>query len=68
MEMMCHQNVRVNPAPAFDLGLSKTFQEETVIVVDEKSHPAIVSALDYVVRISGNGDSRRAGMQYLSPY
>jgi hypothetical protein len=33
MEMICHQNVSVNPAPAFGLSLSKTFQKETVIIV-----------------------------------
>jgi hypothetical protein len=59
MEMICHQNVGVNPAPTFDLRLSKTFQEETVVIVGEKSSRAIVSALDNVMRISGNCDSRR---------
>jgi len=59
MEMICHQNVCVNPAPTFDLRLSKTFQEETVVIVGEKSSRAIVSVLDNVMRISGNCDSRR---------
>jgi hypothetical protein len=60
MEMICHQDVDVNPASTFDFGLSKTFQKETVIIVGEKSSSAIVSALDNVMRISRNCDSRRS--------
>jgi hypothetical protein len=59
MEVIGHQDVGVNPAPTFDLGLSKAFQEKTVIIVGEKSSSAIVSALDNVMRISRNCDSRR---------
>jgi hypothetical protein len=61
MNMISHQDVRVNPAMAFHLGLSKAFQKETVIVITEKCRGAIVSALDDVMRISGNGDSRQSG-------
>jgi hypothetical protein len=46
MNMICHQNVSVNPAPTFTFGLSKTFQEETVIVIGEKRGGAIITSLD----------------------
>jgi hypothetical protein len=42
-----------------DLGLSKTLQEVAVIIVGKESRGAIVSALDKVMGISGNCDSRR---------
>jgi hypothetical protein len=58
--MICHQHVGINPTPTFDLGLSETFQEETEIIVTEKSSSAIVSALDNVMRMSRNCDSRRS--------
>jgi hypothetical protein len=36
---------RRKSAATFDLGLSKTFQEETVMVGGEKSNSAIIAAL-----------------------
>jgi len=60
MDVICHQNVSVNPAPTFALGLSQTFQEEPVIIIGKKRCGTIVSALDNVMRISRNCDSRRS--------
>jgi len=44
----------------FDLCLSKTCQKETVIIIGEKSHLAIVASLNDVMRIRRNCDSRGA--------
>jgi hypothetical protein len=60
MKMIRHQYVCVNPALAFDLGLSKTYQREPVIIIGEKRRLAIVAPLNNVMRISRNCDSRRA--------
>jgi hypothetical protein len=60
MKMIGHQHVRINPAAAFDFGPAKTFQKEAIIIVCKESSSAIVSALNYVVRISRDCDSRRS--------
>jgi hypothetical protein len=60
MEMIGHQHVRVNPASAFYFGPAKTFQKEPVIIVGKESSSAIISALNNVMRISRNCDSRRS--------
>jgi hypothetical protein len=57
--MVCHQHVSVNPAPAFDLSVSKTFQEKAVIIIGEKNLSAVVSTLNDVMGICWNCDSRR---------
>jgi hypothetical protein len=59
MKMIRHQNVSVNLAMTFDFGVSKTFQEETIVIVGKKSCSTIVSALNNVVGIGGNRDSRQ---------
>jgi hypothetical protein len=56
--MIRHQHVGVNPAFTFSLSLSKTFQKEEVIIISEKRSLAIVSALDDVMRVRRNGNSR----------
>lgn len=56
--MICYQDVGVNHVQTFDLGLSETCQEETEIIVGEKSSGVIVSMLDNVMMISRNFDLR----------
>ena len=62
--MICYQDVGVNHVQTFDLGLSETFQEETEIIVGEKSSGAIVSMLDNVMMISRNFDLGHPAMRY----
>jgi hypothetical protein len=60
MEMIGHQDVGKYLALTFALGLSKAFQEKPVIIIGEKRSTAVVSPLDNVMGISGNGDSWRS--------
>jgi hypothetical protein len=59
MDMIRHQNVGVNPGAAFTFCLSKAVYKEPVIIIGEKHRLAIVAALDNVMRICRNRNSRR---------
>jgi hypothetical protein len=58
MNMIGHEDIGIEPCPAFAFGLSQTFQEDLIILLCKKDGLSIVAALDHVMGIGREAETR----------